>query len=75
MAAIEYVSDLGLNLHHTLFATAFAGVGMTGSRRPPAQPLPAALTLSDRPEFVAATGFYRQRFADRDLLHDPELSG
>ncbi len=74
MASFEYASDLGLNLHHVLFATAFAGTGSTGSRRPPAQPLPAALTLSDRPEFVAATEFYRQRFADRDLLHDPELS-
>ncbi|MFC7622108.1 hypothetical protein [Microlunatus sp. GCM10028923] len=69
MASFAYFSDLGLNLHHALYATAFASPESAGS----AQPLPAELAVADRPEFVRAVEFYQQRFPGRDLPFDQEL--
>ncbi|GAB3747152.1 hypothetical protein [Microlunatus parietis] len=70
MAPFEYVSDLDLNLHHLLYAAAFGGV--PGRAR--AQSVPGELVLNGRPEFERAVTYYRGRFAERDLLSDPELS-
>lgn len=72
MASFEYVSDLGLNLHHVLYAAASAGSDGEAVRRR-AQPLPAELTVSNQPEFARAVGYYRHQFAGADLLSDPEL--
>ncbi len=72
MAPFDYVSDLGLNLHHVLYAAAFASRGEAAGRAQ-AQRLPAELTLRDRPEFGHAVEYYQQRFQGRDLLRAPEL--
>lgn len=71
MGPFEYVSDLDLNLHHLLYAAAFGG----GPGRARAQALPGEPALSGRPEFARAVTYYRERFADRDLLFDDDLSG
>jgi hypothetical protein len=73
MTAFEYVSDPGLNLHHVLYASAFANPRAGDAGRPQAQPLPADLVLRDRPEYHRAVEYYRRRFNDRDLVFDSAL--
>src|SRR5579875_2585759 len=66
---LEFVSDFWVNLHHVLYAAAWAG--RTG-KRSMAGPLPAPLDCTDR-EWLAAIDYYDRNIADRHLLFDREM--
>jgi hypothetical protein len=70
VAQLEFHSSFWLNLHHTLFAAAWARRPDTGKRRL-VGPLPSALAgqLSDeeRATWDAAVAYYDRELADRDL--------
>jgi hypothetical protein len=66
---LEFVSDFWVNLHHVLYAAAWAG--RTGPRSM-AGALPAPLHCPDE-QWLAAIDCYDRNIADRHLLFDPEM--
>jgi hypothetical protein len=78
VSRIEFHSSFWLNLHHTLYAAAWARRPEAGTLRARAGALPAPLDapLSDdeRQAWNAAVDFYDKELANRDLLFDQRLS-
>ena len=78
IAHIEFHSSFWLNLHHTLYAAAWAQRPEAGTLRARAGALPAPLDapLSDdeRRAWSAAVDFYDRELANRDLLFDQRLA-
>lgn len=76
-AGFVFYSSFWLNLHHTLYAAAWAQRPHT-SARPRAEPLPepleGPLTSKERAAWTAAIAYYNRQLADRDLLFDDEMS-
>ena len=70
VAHLELHSSFWLNLHHTLFAAAWAQRPETGRRRlvgPLPSPLTGPLTDDERAAWDAAVRYYKREVADRDL--------
>jgi hypothetical protein len=70
VAQLELHSSFWLNLHHTLFAAAWAQRPDTGQRRlvgPLPSPLTGQLTDDERAAWDAAVRYYERELADRDL--------
>jgi hypothetical protein len=70
VAQLELHSSFWLNLHHTLFAAAWAQRPDTGQRRlvgPLPSPLTGQLTDDERGAWDAAVSYYGRELADRDL--------
>lgn len=66
---LEFVSDFWVNLHHVLYAAAWAG----RTERPSmAGTLPEPLNCADG-QWLAAIDYYDNNIADRHLLFDPEM--
>ena len=66
------------NLHHTLYAVAWARRPHTDKRvlaGPLPEPLEGALTADERAAWNAAVNYYDRELADRDLLFGDEMSG
>lgn len=78
VSQLEFHSSFWLNLHHTLYAAAWARRPEAGTLRARAGALPAPLDapLSDeeRQAWTTAVDFYDQELANRDLLFDGRLS-
>ena len=78
VSQLEFHSSFWLNLHHTLYAAAWARRPEAGTLRARAGALPAPLDapLSDeeRQAWTAAVDFYDKELANRDLLFDRRLS-
>jgi hypothetical protein len=74
---LRFHSDLWMNLHHTLYAAAWARRPQGGTVRALAgalpSPLDAPLTPDERKTWDAAVDYYDQRIASRDLLFDDGL--
>jgi hypothetical protein len=72
VAALRFHSDVLMNLHHTLYAAAWARRPEAGTFRALAgalpAPLDAAMTEEDRRIWSSAIDFYDKQLADRDLL-------
>lgn len=65
------------NLHHTLYAVAWARRPHTGRRvlaGPLPEPLEGALTADERAAWDAAVAYYDKELADRDLLFDDQMA-
>lgn len=73
-AALRFHSSVLMNLHHTLFAAAWARRPEAGTLRALAGPLPSALEASWRPgereAWETAVAYYDRELASRDLLFD-----
>jgi hypothetical protein len=70
VANLEFHSGFWMNLHHVLYAEAWARPPETSGRRlvgPLPAPLDAPLTPDERAAWDAAVGYYRRELADRDL--------
>jgi hypothetical protein len=70
VANLEFHSAFWLNLHHALFAAAWARRPDTGARRlvgPLPAPLAAELSQDERAAWDAAVRYYDREMADRDL--------
>lgn len=78
VSRLEFHSSFWLNLHHTLYAAAWARRPEAGTLRARAGALPAPLDapLSDeeRQAWTTAVDFYDRELANRDLLFDRRLS-
>lgn len=74
---LVFYSSFWLNLHHTLYAAAWARRPHT-TERPRAEPLPeplqGALKDTERTDWETAVDFYNRELADRDLLFDREMT-
>jgi hypothetical protein len=72
VAKIDFYSDELVNLHHTLYAAAWARRPQSGTQRAlggalPA-PLDAPMTVEERAVWERVIDYYDQHLADRDLL-------
>ena len=66
------------NLHHTLYAVAWARRPHTDRRvlaGPLPEPLEGVLTADEHAAWDSAVAYYDKELADRDLLFDDEMSG
>ena len=71
VANLGFHSAFWINLHHTLYAAAWAQRSDTGARRligPMPAPLVAPLSGEERVAWDAAVDYYDRNVADRDLL-------
>jgi len=71
VANLGFHSAFWINLHHTLYAAAWARRPDTGSRRligPMPAPLVAPVSDDERTAWDAAVDYYDRNVADRDLL-------
>lgn len=72
VAKVRFHSDVWMNLHHTLFAAAWARRPEAETLRALAGPLPAPLeapfTPEERSAWTAAVDYYDKNLASRDLL-------
>jgi hypothetical protein len=70
LANLAFHSAFWVNLHHVLFAAAWAKRPDTGERRlvgPLPAPLSAILSEQERADWSAAVAYYERELADRDL--------
>ena len=70
VANLAFHSSMWVNLHHTLFAAAWAKRPEAGTRRlvgPMPSPLAGPLSEEERESWDAAVGYYDRELADRDL--------
>ena len=78
VARLEFHSSFWLNLHHTLYAAAWAKRPEAGTLKARAgalpSPLDAALSEEERAAWQEAVDFYDRELANRDLLFDQRLS-
>ena len=77
VANLEFHSSFWVNLHHTLFAAAWAQRAETGTRRlvgPLPAPLTGQLSREERGAWDAAVGYYDREIADRDLRSRPRMT-
>jgi hypothetical protein len=78
VSRLEFYSSFWLNLHHTLYAAAWATRPEAGTLRARAgglpSPLDAALSPEERRAWDAAVEYYNRELANRDLLFDQRLS-
>jgi hypothetical protein len=74
LSNLGFHSDVWMNLHHTLYAAAWAGRPEAGTPRALAgrlpAPLDAPLTAEERRAWDAAVAYYDRELAARDLLFD-----
>lgn len=76
-ANLDFYSAFWPNLHHTLYAAAWARRPHTNARPlagPLPEPLDGALTADERAAWEAAIAYYDHQLADRDLLFDQEMT-
>src|SRR5262245_60725260 len=75
---LRFHSDMWMNLHHTLFAAAWARRPEAGTLRALAGKLPAPLeapfTPDERKAWDAAIDYYDKKLADRDLLFGDDMA-
>lgn len=75
---LQFHSSFWLNLHHTLYAAAWARRPEAGTLRARAgalpSPLDAPLSDEERQTWTTAVDFYDRELANRDLLFDQRLS-
>lgn len=77
VANLEFHSSFWVNLHHTLFAAAWAQRPETGARRligPLPAPLNGQLSRGERAAWDAAVAYYDRELADRDLRGGPGMT-
>jgi hypothetical protein len=77
IANLEFHSAFWVNLHHTLFAAAWARRPDTGTRRlvgPLPAPLAGELSPDERAAWDAAVGYYDRELADRDLRSGRDMT-
>jgi hypothetical protein len=76
VASIRFYSDELLNLHHTLYAAAWAGrrPGLSLAGKLP-HPLTAPFTPEERVAWEQAVQYYDSHIASRDLFSGPGMTG
>src|SRR5215469_9781546 len=77
-SSFVFYSAFWPNLHHTLYAVAWARRPHSGKRvlaGPLPEPLEGALTADERATWDAAVAYYDRELVDRDLLFDDEMTG